>query len=87
MRSAALPIAVAVLLVACSNSVASPSPSAAATGVEGLVEALNAAAVPVRQADRFDAAPLPGQGVLLCLGREEVRVYTFSSEQERAAVA
>ena len=80
-------IALAVWLVACSNPAASPSPSAAATGVEGLVDALTAASVPVRQADRFDAAPLSGQGVLLCVGSEEVRVYAFSSAQERANAA
>ena len=80
-------IVLAVLLVACASPASSPSPSTVATGVEGLVEGLTAAAVPVRQADRFDAAPLPGHGVLLCIGREEVRVYSFASEQERANAA
>ena len=51
------------------------------------MSALAAASASVRQADRFDAAPLPGQGVLLCVGREEVRVYVFTTEQARLAAA
>lgn len=76
-----------VLVVACATPAGSPAPSAAGGGVEGLVSDLAAASAPVRQADRFDPAPLPGQGVLLCLGREEVRVYVFPTEQARAAAA
>lgn len=55
--------------------------------MEGLVSALTAAKMPVRQADTFDAAPFQGHGVLLCVGREEVRVYAFATDQERAAAA
>src|SRR5207249_970013 len=84
MRLPALAAAVLVtLLTACATPPASPTPSAAGGGVEGLVSALAAASASVRQADRFDAAPLPGQGVLLCVGREEVRVYVFTTEQAR----
>lgn len=82
-----LAIAVAVLLAACSVPATSPSPSPAKSGVEGLVDALIAAGASVRQADRFDAAPLPGDGVLLCVGPEDVRVYVFPTDQARAAAA
>ena len=74
----------AALLAACATPQASPTPSAVG-GVEGLLSALAAASAPVRQADRFDAAPLPGQGVLLCVGREEARVYVFATDQARRA--
>jgi len=88
MRLPSLAAAVLVtLLIACGTPPASPTPSAAGGGVEGLVSALAAASAPVRQADPFDAAPLPGQGVLLCVGREVVRVYVFTTEQARLAAA
>ncbi len=77
----------ACFVAACATPTPSPSPSPAAAGVEGLVDALTRANALVRQADVFDAAPLPGQGVLLCVGHEEVRVYVFPTEQARAAAA
>jgi hypothetical protein len=87
MRLTLLAAAATALLVACSTPAASPPPSPAGSGVEGLVDVLTAAGVAVRQADRFDAAPFPGDGVLLCVGREEVRVYVFPTEQARASAA
>jgi hypothetical protein len=89
MKRELLAAVLAVVLAACATPGASPSPSAGAGAgaVEGLVTALTTAGVSVRQADRFDAAPLPGQGVLLCVGREEVRVYVFETEEARVAAA
>jgi hypothetical protein len=89
MRLPSITIAMlAAIVVACASPQGStPSPTAPATGVDGLVRALIAAQVPVRQASTFDAAPLPGRGVLLCVGRQEVRVYEFASDQERVAAA
>ncbi len=75
------------LLTACATPPASPTPSAAGGGVEGLVSSLAAASAPVRQADAFDPTPLSGEGVLLCVGREEVRVYVFPTEEARLASA
>jgi hypothetical protein len=77
----------AAVLVACVTPITSPSPSPAASGVEGFVQSLTMAGATVRQADRFDPAPLPGQGLLLCVGHEEVRLYVFDSEQTRLAAA
>ena len=83
--------AIAALLLGCSSPPGAPSPSnspaAGGNGVGGLISALAAANAPVRQAETFDPTPLRGQGVLLCVGREEVRVYVFASEQERATAA
>lgn len=88
MRLSSLAAGVLVtLLAACATPAASPSPSPSGVGVEGLVNALEAASAPVQQADRFDPAPLPGQGVLLCVGREEVRVYVFPTDEARLAAA
>ena len=77
----------ATVFAACATPASSPSPSPSGGGVEGLLGALKAASVPVRQADRFDPTPLPGQGVLLCVGREEVRVYVFPTDEARVAAA
>jgi hypothetical protein len=85
--SAAFVGVLAALLVGCSAPQASTSPSGSLTGVEGLVADLAATSAPVRQADTFAPAPLPGQGVLLCVGHEEVRVYAFATEQARLAAA
>ena len=87
MRLRALNMLLATLLVACAAPQISPSPSAPGSGVEGLVDALAAASAPIRRADSFDTTPLLGQGVLLCVGHEEVRVYVFTTEQERLAAA
>jgi hypothetical protein len=77
----------AALLVGCSAQQASSSPSASLTGVEGLVADLATASAPVRQADTFDPTPLSGQGVLLCIGHEEVRVYVFATQGARLTAA
>jgi hypothetical protein len=87
MRCSSLAAGVLVTLLAACATPASPSPSASGGGVEGLVSALAALSAPVREADRFDPAPLPGQGVLLCVGHEEVRVYVFPTEEARLAAA
>ena len=56
------------------------------SGAEGLLAGLKAAAkVPVRQADTFDSAPMTGQGVLLCVGHEEVRAYVYQTADLQAA--
>lgn len=87
MRLSALATGALVTLLAACATPASSSPSSSGVGVEGLVNALKVASAPVRQADRFDPAPLPGQGVLLCVGREEVRVYVFPTDEARMAAA
>lgn len=80
--------AVATLLVGCATPAApSPTGPGAGTSVEHFVAALAGAKGDVRRAGAFDSTPLQGQASLLCVGNEEVRVYAFSSDQERASVA
>lgn len=70
---------------------ASPSPSgspqAARDGVEGLVADLQNAGAKVSVGAAFKADPIARQGVTVCIGREEIRVYTYATPQERMAVA
>jgi len=87
MRLPSIATGVLVTFLAACATPASPLPSASGGGVEGLVTALVAASAPVRQADTFDPTPLPGQGALLCVGHEEVRVYVFPTEEARLAAA
>lgn len=37
--------------------------------------------------DAFNPDPLPGRGVRLCVGGQEVSVYVYPTPEERAAVA
>ena len=39
------------------------------------------------RAGTFEASPFAGDATLLCVNDEEVRVYTYLTDQERAAVA
>ncbi|MDQ6794315.1 MAG: hypothetical protein M3067_05785 [Chloroflexota bacterium] len=79
----------AAILIGCASPQPSLPPSASprTPGLQELIAAIAAASAPVRQADTFEGAPIPAKGVLLCLGKEEVRVYSFGSEEERAAAA
>jgi len=87
MRFATVGTAIlAIVAWSCGTSEGSISPSPQG-GVEGLVTALSDASAPVREADRFDAAPLQAQGVLFCIGHEEVRAYVFPTAEARAAAA
>ena len=90
MNRAPLLLTVTMLLAACAVQAGS-SPSAGPTGgidgVEELVAALSNGQAQARQGGTFDSAPLTGQGVLLCVGREEVRTYVYRTAQERAAAA
>jgi hypothetical protein len=81
MAKVALLFVILVLLTACVGSPLSGSDgdSADTTGVSRLVSDLMAAGGQARQAGAFDATPLQGQGTLLCLGAEELRVYTFAN--------
>ena len=83
-------MAVAACSVGAVSPTPSPTPSPQATGgagVDGLVAALTAAGQPTRRQGSFDGAPVGGQGVLLCAGREELRVYVFPTQQDRVAAA
>ncbi|HKX76470.1 MAG TPA: hypothetical protein VJR05_13885 [Acidimicrobiia bacterium] len=39
------------------------------------------------QVETFASAPIGGEGLLLCVGAEEIRVYLFGTEEEAAAAA
>lgn len=51
------------------------------------VAELTAAGVDAAPAETFSTEPVGGQGHLICVGEEEVRVYLFATEEEGAAVA
>lgn len=78
-----------VLVAACqpSGTGGRGSPSPGTEGVEALVGDLSAAGASVNDGGTFSPDPLSGQGVLLCVGGEPVRVYVFGSPAERSQVA
>ena len=86
MRLALVALAV-TLLAACSGApaqpTASPSP-AVAGGVAGLVEALRAAGLDVRESGTFTAL-LGGRGVELCVAGETLNVMVYPSPEAAAA--
>ncbi len=63
------------------------SPSPALDGVEGFVRDLTAAEAPAREAGAFDGTPLAPQAVVVCVGLQDLRVYSYASAEERAAAA
>ena len=65
------------------------SPAATAFGLDELVVALRARAqgTTVKVGEPFVGDPIAGKGTTVCLGLEAIRVYTFASAAERAAVA
>ena len=77
------------IIAACGASPpASPSVRGGAVGgTERLITDLAGAGARAVEAGSFDPTPLSGRATLLCLDGEEVRVYAFSSEQERVAAA
>lgn len=56
-------------------------------GLAGLVDDPTDAGAEATVADSFDGQPLAVEQVTVCVGGEMVRVFSYSSEQERAAVA
>lgn len=82
-------VLIAVLVSACGGTATSSGPGATtgAEGVAGLIAQLRAGGTTIDERGTFAPDPLPGRGVLLCLGTEPVRVYEFNSTAERAAVA
>jgi hypothetical protein len=63
------------------------SPPGVPDGVQRLIGDLSAAGGRIVEAGSFDAAPLSGQAALMCVNGQEVRVYSYPSDQERAAAA
>ena len=63
---------------------ASPS---APDGVEALVADLVAGGVSAKLGSNFLAAPLPGEGVLVCAGTEAVQVYVLRDHEAALAAA
>lgn len=56
-------------------------------GVEGLVEDLTNAGADAALSGSFSGAPLAVEAGVVCIDGKEVRVYSYSSEEERAAVS
>lgn len=80
-----------LLVVACGGPAptASPgsSPTPAIDGAQGLIGDLADAGADAFAQETFDGAPLAAQAELVCVNGEEVRVYGYSSAEERAAAA
>ena len=53
----------------------------AAGGVEALVADLAAAGATAKVGSNFLAEPLPGEGILVCVGREPVQVYVLKDHE------
>src|SRR6266568_3169624 len=81
MKRSLLLVVLMVVVAACSG----PS-SSAGGGAQGLVADLQRAGAVASPHGRFAPDPLPGQGVLLCVNGELVRLYVYSSTAERAQV-
>jgi hypothetical protein len=68
-----------------------PGPTHSATplrdGVEGLVEDLTDAGADAAVSGSSSGEPLAVEATVVCVGGKEVRVYSYSSEEERAAVS
>lgn len=56
-------------------------------GLAGLVDDLTEAGAEATVADSFDGQPLAFEQVTVCVDGEIIRVFSYSSEQERGAVA
>ena len=94
----ALPLS---LLVACSTTpVASPGPTNAptggpttaptpspATGIEGLVQDLNARGLTAKVGSPFLAEPMPGEGTAVCIGTDTLQVYGYIDHEAALAAA
>jgi hypothetical protein len=63
-----------------------PNPTSA-DGAEGLVEDLVAGGATAKLGSNFLAEPLPGEGVLVCLGTEAVQVYVLRDHEAAFAAA
>lgn len=63
-----------------------PVPTSA-DGAEGLVEDLIASGASAKLGSFFLAEPLPGEGILLCVGAEPVQVYVLRDHEAALAAA
>lgn len=80
----------ALLLTAIACSGAAESTTTLEAGEaepDRFVAELTAAGVDAEEAETFSTEPLGGQGHLICVGDEEVRVYRFASDEQSAAAA
>ena len=77
------------LVPACASPGNTTSEPTILTAVEPdrLLAELAAAGLEVKQAEGFSSDPLGGEGLLLCVGPEEVRMYRFESEEAAQAAA
>lgn len=73
--------------VACSGGAGTKTPEVAESEPDRFVAELTAGGVEVEQVETFNTEPVGGQGQLLCVGDQEVRVYLFVREEEAAAAA
>lgn len=63
------------------------SPTEFRQGPEGLIADLADAGAEAEVSDSFDGEPLATVQTVLCVNGKDVRVFTYASEQERAAVS
>lgn len=81
-------VAVLVTVIGCSSPAAPTTTSAVpASEPARLIAELDAAGATADQVGKFSSDPLGGQGLLICVGAEEVRVYLFGSDDDAADAA
>jgi hypothetical protein len=73
----------AIVAAACTGCSAPADPVARGDAAEKV----RAAIAEPAGLDTFPTEPLPGDGRVLCVGREEIRLYVFDSDAERADAA
>jgi hypothetical protein len=56
-------------------------------GPAGLVDDLVDAGAEATVSDSFDGTPLANEALVVCVNRQDVRVFVYASEQERAAAS
>ncbi|MCA1735756.1 MAG: hypothetical protein LC739_06510 [Actinobacteria bacterium] len=83
----ALGLSLLLTVLACGGTGESVTTTIPTAEPDRLIGELRSAGAEVDQAESFTTEPLGGQGLLLCVEREEVRVYLFGSgaDAEQAA--
>ena len=86
----ALPMAI-LLGISVLGCQAGPSPTPVPTttidGAEALIADLRTAGADARLGERFAPDPFTAQGMVMCLGKEPVRLYVFPSIADRVKAA
>jgi hypothetical protein len=86
----AVPIVIllAIGVLGCQDgSTTTPGPTATIDGPDALIADLRNAGADARLGERFAPDPFIAQGVVMCLGKEPIRLYVFPSIADRQQAA